>query len=154
MTGILGAGFSAAGSCPAGFGDIVQAPAPATDNLIDDKGIQRTARAINPITGDYILRASGRAQGVSRSAQLVLIRLRTILNSSSVANLGLRASDGDRSAVIDRRTQANITDALQDLVDAGIIELISVTVNADLPWRQRPLVRWRDLSTGAEEQFP
>jgi hypothetical protein len=151
---ILGAGFSAAGFCPAGFGDIVTAPAPATDNLIDENGVQRNARAIDPITGNYILRSTGRAQGVSRSKQLVLIRLRTVLNSSAIKGLGLRDTGADRNVVIDRRTKANITDALQDLVDAGTIALLNVSVNPELPWRERIKVVWRDLQTSQEDSYP
>ena len=150
----LGLGFSALGFAPFGTGDIDAAPAPATDNLIDDKGVQRTARAIDPVTRDYVLRASGRAKGVSRATQLVYLRIQTALNSAAISGFGLRETSGDRSAVIDRRVQANLADALSDIVKNGTIALLAVDVNSELPWRQRIKLRWRDLSTGAEESFP
>jgi len=148
----LGAGFSAAGFCPAGFGDIVTAPAPATDNLIDSKGIQQSARIIDPVTKDYVLNATGRVQGTTRMRQLVQLRIMTALNSSSIANFGMTQTSGDRSIVIDRRTQANLAAAVDDLVQAGMIQIVTNTVRSDLPSRDRVLFVWRDLTTGQE--FP
>lgn len=150
----LGAGFSAAGFSPAGFGDVDSAPAPATNNLIDANGIQQTARAIDPTTGDYVLNANGRAQGMPRSSQLVLLRIKTRLGTSTVASLGTRDQGGDRSIVADRRLRADLAAAVDDLVQAGIIQLIAIDVNAELTTRDRALLRWRDLATGQEASFP
>ena len=150
----LGAGFSAAGFCPAGFGDIDAAPAPVTGNLIDDKGVQQTARAIDPATGDYILNASGRVQGMPRSRQLVLLRIKTRLGTSTIASLGMRDQGGDRSIVADRRLQADLAAAVDDLVQSGIIDVLSADVFAESNVRDRALLRWRDLATGQVESFP
>lgn len=150
----LGAGFSAAGFCPAGFGDIDSAPAPATDNLIDEHGVQQTARAIDAATGDYILSDSGRVQGMPRSRQLVLLRIKTRLDSSTIAGLGLRDPGGDRSVVVERRIRADLAAAVDDLVQAGIITLLSNDVTADSNVRERALLRWKDVATGQEGSFP
>ncbi len=146
----LGAGFSAAGFSPAGFGDIDTAAAPASDNLVDANGAQQTARAIDPATGQYILNADGRAQGMPRTRQLVLLRIKTVLNSSVVKDLGMRKQSEDRSAIVDRRIQANLADALADLVKLGMVEILSNDVTNDSPSRDRAILRWKDLTTGQE----
>jgi hypothetical protein len=150
----LGAGFSAAGFSPGGFGDLEEAPEPATDNLIDENGVQQTARAIDAATGEYILNASGRAQGMPRARQLVLLRIKTRFGSAAIPGLGVRDQGGDRDIVAERRLKADLTAAVDDLVQAGIIRVLSVDVAADSPVRERALLRWEDLTTGQQESFP
>ena len=150
----LGAGFSAAGLSPAGFGDIVTAAAPATDNLIDEFGVQQNARAIDPSTGQYILRSTGRAQGMPRVRQLVLLRVRTVLGSSAVSSLGFAAPGGDRDEHTGKRIEAAFAAALSDLVKANLIAIVSVTFSADTNTRERGQLIWRDLTTNTEYREP
>src|SRR5580698_10881847 len=74
----LGFGLSDMGFAPIGTGDVVLAPIPPTENLLDAKGVQQSARAIDAATGQYILNADGRFQGMPRVQQLVLLRIRAM----------------------------------------------------------------------------
>lgn len=151
----LGAGFSAAGFSPAGTGDVTLAAAPATDTLIDsDDGSQQSARKIDAATGQYVLSASGRIQGMPRVRQLVLLRIKTVLNSSTIAGLGLARMGGDRNGSSVVRFQNAITAALQDLVTGQLVQIVSITAATDTPTRIRGAVRWRDLTTSTEYTEP
>lgn len=150
----LGAGFSAAGFSPAGFGDVDAAPAPATDNLVDEKGVQQNARAIDPATGQYILSSTGRAQGMPRVRQLVLLRIRTLLNSSAYRGMGLAAPSGDNDGQALRRLEVSLRAALADLVKAGLAQILGVVGASDVPTRNRAALRWKDLTTGQEYREP
>lgn len=151
----LGAGFSAAGFSPAGTGDVTLANAPATDILIDsDDNSQQSARKIDAATGQYVLSASGRIQGMPRVRQLVLLRLKTVLNSSTIAGLGMAAMGGDRNGSTVSRFQNAITAALADLVTGKLVAIIAIAAATDTPTRLRGAVRWRDLTTATEYTEP
>ena len=150
----LGAGFSAAGFSPAGTGDLDLAPAPATDIMVDEKGVQQSARRIDPATGQYVLGPSGRIQGMPRARQLVLLRIKTVLNSSSVAGLGLEQASGDRDQNATRRIQNQLSAALADLVTAKLIAILSITAATETPTRIRGALRWKDLTTSQEFTEP
>jgi hypothetical protein len=150
----LGAGFSAAGFSPAGTGDVDTASAPPTTNMVDEKGAQQSARAIDAATGDYILNADGRFRGMPRVRQLVLLRIRTLLNSSAINRLGLEQLAGDRDSGTPRRFENSLRAALSDLVTAKLVTIIDITSAVELPTRLRGALRWRDLTTNQEYVEP
>lgn len=150
----VGAGFSAAGFSPAGWGDLDTAPAPAKDLLLDDKGIQQSARAIDARTGQYILNPSGRPQGMPRVRQLVLLRVKTVLNSAAVQNIGLARMSGDRTANAPKTLETNLRNALDDLVKAKLVNIVSVASTNDISTRILGYLKWQDLTTGQEFQEP
>jgi hypothetical protein len=149
-----GAGFCLAGFSPAGFGDIEDAPAPATDNLVDEHGVQQTARAIDPVTGQYILRSTGRFLGMPRTRQLVLIAIKTVLNSSALKGFGLEEIGGDNDALATRRLEAKLRAALDHLVTKGLIEIVAVPTVGDTPTRIRGALKWLDLATNQVFEEP
>ena len=147
---MAGAGFAPAGFSPAGTGSVATATAMATDNLIDDRGAQQSARAIDPATGQYVLRSTGRSEGMPRVRQLVLIRVRTVLGSSAIAGLGVAQVGGDNTVTAQRRLQGTLEQALSDLVKAKLVAIVSVTLSSDVPTRLRAALKWRDLTTNQE----
>lgn len=145
-----GFGFAAFGFTPFGWGDVDTAPAPATDLYIDsDNGSQQTARKIDAATGQYVLGASGRVQGMPRARQLVQLRIRTVLKSSVVQTLGMVSPQGDVGPRTAQRLANAVTDALADLVRAKVIAIVSITSGTETPTRARGALRWRDLTTAA-----
>jgi hypothetical protein len=138
-----GAGFSAAGFSPAGFGDVVDPPAPATDNLVDAKGVQQSARAIDAPTGQYILTASGRFQGMDRVEQLVILRVRAMTLPA-----------GDITPTLALQIKTLLATTLADLVNLGLIAIVDVVSVAGLPTRQRGALKFRNLTTNREVLVP
>jgi hypothetical protein len=138
-----GAGFSAAGFSPAGFGDAAEFPAPATTNLIDAKGVQQSARAIDAPTGQYILNEDGRFQGMDRVEQLVILRVRAMTLPA-----------GDVTSDLSQRIRTLLAATLADLVNQNLIAIIDVVSGAELPTRQRGALKFRNLTTNREVLVP
>jgi hypothetical protein len=149
-----GAGFAPAGLSPAGTGTVDAAPSIASGNLIDAFGAQQSARAFDPSTGKFILNANGRVQGMPRVLQLVYLRVRTLLNSSAVKNLGLKPLGGDNDSTALQRIRTSLDVALGDLVKQGLILILSVSGYSDVPTRTRTALKFRDLTTGLEYTVP
>jgi len=139
----LGAGLSASGLSPAGFGDIDQLPAPATENLVDAHGVQQSARAIDPATGQYVQNADGRFQGMPRVEQLVVLRVRAMTLPA-----------GDVTPDLTQRLKTMMATGLADLVSRGLISIVSVVAFAESPTRQRAALKYRDLTTNKEVLVP
>jgi len=135
----LGFGLSDMGFAPFGTGDVDLAPTPPTENLLDARGVQQSARAIDAATGQYILNADGRFQGMPRVQQLVLLRVRA-----------MPAIGGDVTATLQQRLLTQLQKALADLVTAGLVQIIAVVGYLELPTRERLGLKWRDLTTGQE----
>lgn len=135
----LGLGFSALGFAPFGTGDVDTAPAPASDNLIDEFGVQQSARAIDSTTGQYILNADGRFRGMPRVRQLVLLALRSMSTPT-----------GDMGPQTLKRIQTDIEAALANLISRGLVAIVDVDAFAELPARARAGLKWRDLTTNQE----
>lgn len=138
-----GAGFSAAGFSPAGFGDIDELPAPATENLVDAKGVQRNARAINPATGQYVLNADGRFQGMARVEQLVVLLVRAMTLPA-----------GDVTSNMKLQLQTLLAKTLAPLVTQGLITILDVVPYLEQPSRARAALKYRDLTTDQEVLVP
>lgn len=139
----LGFGLSALGFAPFGLGDVDTAPAPATDNLIDAKGVQQSARAIDAATGQYVLNADGRMQGMPRVEQLVLLRVRAMTLPA-----------GDVTPNLTAKIAIMMQTGLADLVQQGFIAILGVVPFAEQPTRIRAALKYRDLTTGKEVLVP
>jgi hypothetical protein len=78
--------------------------------------------------------------------QLVLLAVLTKLGTSADIDLGLAPTGGVIGNNFVAHRDAAIRSALQRLVDAKTIEIVSIDIDA----KSRPvftLIRWRDLST-------
>lgn len=146
----LGAGFSAAGECPAGTGDVDQGAIPSGNLFVDAFGVRQDARAINPATRQYTLNSDGSMSGMLGSLQLVQLRIQTLRDSSALPGFGKRSAGGVITDQTTRRVQADVEESLADLVAAGVITIISIAVERSAKSQIYGLVTWRDLSTGIE----
>ncbi len=150
-----GVGFSGVGLTIAGYGGVDSAPVPLQKILIDsDDGAPRESRKVDPVTGRYTLNADGQVQGMPGVEQLVLMRAKTVLHSSAVFDLGMAQPSGVVGPDILRQLREDITNAMRDIIDAGVIEVVRVEVTR--PVGSSNFVRffvWRDLTAnGGDEQ--
>lgn len=139
----LGAGFSAAGVAPAGFGDLDLLPTPATENLVDAKGKQQSARAVDAPTGQYILNADGRFQGMPRVEQLVVLAVRAMVLPA-----------GDVTPNFTTQLKTLVASTLASLVNQGLVQILDVVSYLEQPSRARAALKYRDLTTGKEVMVP
>ncbi len=139
----LGAGFSQAGFSPAGFGDVDQLAAPATENLVDAKGVQQVARAIDPATGQYIQNADGRFQGMPRVEQMVVLLVRA-----------MQLPSGDVTDNFNAKLKVLVASTLAPLVNQGLVTILDVVAYLEQPSRARAALKYRDLTTGREVLVP
>lgn len=146
----VGAGFSAAGLSPAGLGDVDTAPTPNFAVLVDAvTGKQQTARKIDPSVRNYVLDYNGGVQGMSGIQQMVLLRVKTALNSSALPGFGLQQLGGTKVTPNFQRTiTAAITNALQDLVTAKLISIAGIQIQQPSNTQYQTTVTWMDLTTG------
>ena len=134
-------------------------PAPvtaATGIALKDpvEGQQQGSRKINPATGDYVLdTTSMRIQGMSDTKQLVLLAVNTTKGSSAMRSLGheIRSIDRITSNFV-RRVDSTLRMAVQHIVNRGLIEVVSVDVEVVRPGVALARLRWRDLSSGVEDE--
>lgn len=138
-----GFGFSRMGFAPFGTGDIITAPAPSSENLLDAKGVQQSARAIDAATGQYILNADGSFQGMPHVEQLVLLAIR------AMPPIG-----GDAGPLANNRILKQLQVTLADLVSQGLIAILGLGAVAVTPTQVRAGLRWRDLTTQQERTTP
>lgn len=148
-----GIGFAPAGVSLVGFGLTDTAPVPPKTILVDPyTGQQDAARRIDPYSGQYVIDAQGRIAGMNANQQAVMLAVKTVRNSSALANFGNPANTIQR---IGATVQKDLTDAyrlaLKDLVDQKRIAILDVTVQSPKPGAEYVLVRWRDLSSGLEQ---
>lgn len=146
----LGAGFSAAGTSPAGTGDVDQATIPSGNLFVDANGVRQPCRKIDPATRQYVLNDDGSSSGMPSSLQLVQLRIQTLRDSSALPGFGKRATGSVVNERTAPRVKVDVQDALSDLVTSGIIRIISVKVERANPTRIYGVVRWDDLTTGIE----
>ncbi len=150
---------SGLGSCPvgesvAGYGGVDAAPVQQQTILIDaNSGAPQNSRKVDPITGDYVRDTFGRVQGMSGVQQLVLMRAGTLLNSSAIPGLGLPGPSGVVGSTITQRMEDELRLSVKDLTDAGVIQIIGVSVVRDpkshVVFRS---FQWKDLTTGNEQE--
>lgn len=148
-----GAGAASVGLSVAGYGGVDSAPVQQQTILIDAKtGIAQNSRKVDPSTGRYLLDSFGRVQGMPGVQQLVMLRAGTLFNSSAVLGLGMLAPSGVIGANILRRLEDEIRLCMKDIVDAGIIEIIGVTVIKPPGQPLRRAFQWKDLTTKNEQE--
>jgi len=146
----LGAGFSSAGGSPAGTGDVDQGTIPSGNLFVDANGVRQNARAISPVTRQYVFNDDGSISGMASSLQLVQLRVQTVRDSSALPGFGKRASGGVVTDQTPRRVQNELEEALADIVASGIIAIVSITVSRATPTRIYGILLWRDIASGIE----
>lgn len=151
----LGAGFCPAGFSLAGFGSPDLASAPVQSILIDSAtGTPQNARKIDPALRQYVLDSRGRPDGMNSLRQKVILAIKTTRNSSAVRNFGRRAPADAIGRTFKKDRENNIREALRDLTDARLLEILSFDVDLFKPTGAYELLRWRDLTTGEEHKTP
>ena len=151
----VGAGFSASGFSPAGTGDVDQ-PAVPTGNLLKDaKGASQNARQIDPATRQYVVDSTGALAGMNGVSQMVLLRLMTLKNSSTIPGFGKNAPPKDMGSNITQRISADVRDALNDMVAARLILINAISVLTSTSTQVTTYVKWTDLTdaTNGGEQL-
>lgn len=149
----FGAGGSPAGSSDAGYGSVDAAIIPSHDLLKSPNGPGRLdARRIDPVTRDYVVGSTGSLAGMTRAQQVVELAFLTLLGSSTIANIG---NDLNSIATITDsfagEVTAKITSALSFAVNTGLIEIVGIDVTRHGKTGAFIRTRWRDLSTGEEQ---
>jgi hypothetical protein len=136
----------------AGYGGVDQAPVPQQKILIDRfDGSTREARKIHPVTGQYVYNAAGQVEGMGGVQQLVLMRAKTLLNSSAVKGLGLVGPAGVVGPNTLRQLREDIMQAMKDIIDAKLIDVIDVHVVRQPNGAFLRYFRWRDLTASATQ---
>ncbi len=156
-----GIGLQGAGTTSAGFGTSAEATAPGGAFLRDAKtGRSLGSRKIDPRTRDYVLDENGRILGLDSVRQAVQLSVHTDRGSSAVSSVGQRLRSLDRiTPNFERRVFAVLSEALQPLVDAGLVEVVSFErfkVGDNNNGLSRGAVygrlKWRDLTSGQEHR--
>ena len=135
----LGAGLFGGGLAPAGYGlpDSVP-PSPFSPLPDPSTGVSQTGRYIDQRTGDYVMLADGRLQGMGTAAQDVLIAIRNIDLSS------LTEKGPNFQGVLSNL----VAGALAPLVLQKLIRIKQVVVFEPTQDSGFASVDWFDLTTG------
>ncbi len=148
----VGCGMCSVGLSVSGYGSVDAATAPTQTILIDaNSGLAQNARKIDAVKGQYVYDTLGRVQGMPGVQQLVLMRIATLLDSSAVKGLGLAAPSGVVGANVVRRLTEELSQALKDLVNAKIIQIVDVRVEKAPNSSVRRYLVWRDLTAGVHQ---
>lgn len=148
----LGAGFQAAGTTPAGFGEPTQNGLGSNVVLPDSKvGGSHGSRKINPITRDYVVNSDGRIEGMNNVQHLVQLAV----TKAAPELQRIDKLDGG----FEREVLAILTTALAPLVAQDFIEVRGVTVRVGKAGGLQPgqavtLLRWFDRTTNDEIETP
>ena len=141
-------GSSAFGLCPP-MGAPAVGGAPTADPTT---GLPTGARKIDPRTKDYVL-VNGSIAGMSAVRQFVLLAVSTTKGSSAMRSLGQELASIDRiSGNFVRRVDTTLRAAVQHIVNRGLIVVVETKVELVRPGVARARLRWRDLSTGLEDE--
>lgn len=120
-----GIGLCPAGTCPAGLGVVVSAPAPRTRAGVTWDTV---SPRLDPVTRAIALDASGTPVLADGVEQRVQIRLSTDKGSSVIRQLGNDLRKIDRiTDNFQKRVDTTVRAALADMVNSGEIVLESVT---------------------------
>jgi hypothetical protein len=146
----VGLGYDPAGSAPLG---LYLAPTPVVAAPRAVPAAALVGRAIDPVTGDYLLDAYGRPVLVSGVRQRVLLAVGTTLGSAAATFMGQDLGTlRDITPDIDRLVDSAYRRALARLVASGEVEIVSldvVTFGPDGSNQENSAsirLRWRDLS--------
>ena len=149
------AGFGSApfGAFPYGIGTPSVAPELGGSVLRDETTGEITgSRKIDPVTKDYVLDDNGRILGMADTKQLVLLAVATDKGTSAMRSLGQDLRSIDRiTSNFTRRVDVTLRAAVQHIVDRELIEVIGTEVQVLRPGVAFARLRWRDLSTGLED---
>lgn len=151
---MAGFGISPYGTTPFGLGTPAVA-ATVGGKLLNDAatGTQSGSRFLDPVTGDYVVDGFGRIKGMDDLRQLVLLRVKTTIGTSTMTTLGNTLKSIDRiTNNIDRRVDSILRASLQDIVDGGLIEVTEVKVEVVRPGTVYARLRWRSLITGLDDE--
>jgi phage gp46-like protein len=151
MAGIGGQGV---GGSPYGVGTpAVQEDLGGKVLTQDTTNKQTGSRYIDPSTGDYVLDDTARIAGMDDVKQLVFLRVKTSKGSAAHQRLGHELRKIDRiTSNIQRRVEATLTEALQDLIDDGMIQVLGVTVQVARPGVVFARLQWRNLLTDLDDE--
>jgi len=153
MTGNLYLGQSGLGSSQYGYGS------PASINSTTAKlfrkvdGTYGNVAKTNPNTGDYVLDANGNNVGDDSVNQMVFLALRTIKNSSSVANFGFDFKAKVISDSAELKIKLAVNDTLKNLITKKLIILNSVEVNRATVSGLEITVKWTNTSSSEQNTF-
>lgn len=149
-----GFGKQPAGTSPYGLGTPAVAPVPGGVVLRNElTGRSEGGRYIDPITKDYTFDDHGRLLGMPNVRQMVQLALSTTRGTSAVKDLGNELSKVDRiTANVERRVRDICTLATRHLIDARLIEVVSVTTERAKATALRIRFKYRDLTTSEEEE--
>jgi hypothetical protein len=149
----IGLGLTPCGVTDFGYGTPDRAALPGKGLLIDSfNAAQWNARKIDPKTGQYVLAANGRWQGMSGVAQRVLLAVKTTRDKAALKDFGNPISRIQKNGtnVVKQLTDA-YTQALKQLTDTKTISVLDITVSPFASSGEYVIVRWRDLTTGLEQ---
>jgi len=152
---MAGAGTQSAGLTYAGWGTPSAAPTWGGTVLRDTStGQSADARAIDPVTRDFVLDSYGQIVGMRGVRQMVLLAVTQALGSSAQKEVGRDFTKLDRlTNDFEQRVAKVLTQALQRLIDAGLIRVADITTTrAPQTGRVYTRLRWYDLTTDTEHQ--
>lgn len=155
-----GAGIQGAGLSVAGFGTSPVATGLGGRFLADriNKSVSHSTRLIDPIKRDYVMDEYGRLLGANHVRHAVQMSVHTERGSSAVQEMGHRLRSLQRiTPNFERQVLAVLTEAVQPLIDRGLIEVVGFTAYRQGDG-QNGLARgavygrflWRDLTTRQE----
>lgn len=148
-----GFGSNAAGSSFSGVATPQTSDGPSGGLFLDaTTGRTLNCRKLDPVTGDYLYNADGRAEGDSSMSQIVQLAITTAIGTSSVLGFGEDRSSIDKiTDDYQQRSFVSVQAALQRYIDAGLVALLSVETEQLSDRRVQRRIRWRDLTTGSEQ---
>ena len=145
----LGIGLFGAGTFGAGYGAPFTINSTAARVFLDAQGIKRNAAQIDPKTGDFVRDPqTGIHRGMDSVAQQVYLSLRTVRGSSIVPAFGFGFKSLTISETTAQKARDAVNEALQYLVDAGLVEIVSIDVKRIKITAIEIKVQWRTLTNG------
>lgn len=150
----LGMGVAPLGTSSFGFGIPDSILGPSSKILISSQdGQAKTAKKLDPLSGQYVIDSLGRFEGTDTVPQLVMLRAKTVRGSSSLPNFGQSFTSIDR---IRDNIQEEVTNAvnvaMDDLVRGKLIAINSVTIERFNTSGLIIVMRWTDLTTQLEQR--
>lgn len=158
---MAGAGTQKAGTSSAGFGTPAEATPLGGAFLRDTRtGSSFGVRQVDPNTRDYVIDTNGRLLGVNYVRHVVQMSVHTERGSAAVQSMGQRLRTIERiTPNFEQRVLSILTEAVQPLIDQGLIEVIGFrgfTAGDDRNGLRRGAIYgrflWRDLTTNREHQ--
>ena len=145
MSGLGDSGF---GSAPYGIGTPNTTAGNTGKVLVDDYGTQQGSRYLNQYTRQPEFDSNGNMKGQPNVHHLVTLALLTVRGSSADPDLGMAAASGVIGNNFVAEREAAIRQALDRLVKAGLVEILTIKIKS-----RKPVLiatTWRDLTTTQE----